>query len=729
MKTIVGYTDRLSVMPGETLHFMVSCEADVATYRADIVRFGSTDDNPWGRGFLEHPVDAEVNREYPARRQETEIGSYMDAGCNPTFDALESFSIQAMIWPTLIEAREQAMLSRWSECEQRGFALYVNRSGELALKLGDGSAIHDLPSGKVLRERAWYAVTASFDAVTGKASLSQTPVVAESGVDDAADLTSDARLVPDHTGLRVLVGAWGTHSGSEAASAHFNGRIDSPRLACRVLNASERSALWYLPLRHDLHGSVVAAWDFGRDQQSKRVQDASANRLDGILHNLPARGVTGWRWDGTEQDYRRSPDHYSAIHFHDDDVSDAGWSCDFAWQLPDDLPSGVYAARLHDGNDDEHVVFFVRPVAGKTRSRIAFLASTATYLAYANDRLFDEFTGYEVELGTAWTFGPEDLYLAEHRELGSSTYHAHRDASPIFYSSARRPMLNIRPRSVLWTFNGDMMVLDWLEACGYEFDVITDEDLHREGVSLLTPYRVVLTGGHPEYASRQMLDALDSFTGSGGRLMYLGGNGFVHCVAFHPEQPGLLERRWVHGAPRSASLPGPGEAYYHFTGEFGGRWRRLGRPESRLTGLDFCTSGFDTGAPYRRSAESFEPSVSWVFDGVAEEVFGDFGLAGGGGAAGQEVDWHLGGPDYPSGVTVLASSENHTWIMQQDASNENLGTRNAREHHADMVIFERPNCGAVFSVGSISWPQSLSFNFYDNDVSRITRNVLDRFHK
>ncbi len=33
----------------------------------------------------------------------------------------------------------------------------------------------------------------------------------------------------------------------------------------------------------------------------------------------------------------------------------------------------------------------------------------------------------------------------------------------------------------------------------------------------------------------------------------------------------------------------------------------------------------------------------------------------------------------------------------------------------------------VFSVGSIAWCGSLSHNNYNNNVSRITKNVLDRF--
>ena len=46
---------------------------------------------------------------------------------------------------------------------------------------------------------------------------------------------------------------------------------------------------------------------------------------------------------------------------------------------------------------------------------------------------------------------------------------------------------------------------------------------------------------------------------------------------------------------------------------------------------------------------------------------------------------------------------------------------------ADMVFFETPGGGAVFSVGSISWFGALARNGYDNDVSRITENVVRRF--
>ena len=46
---------------------------------------------------------------------------------------------------------------------------------------------------------------------------------------------------------------------------------------------------------------------------------------------------------------------------------------------------------------------------------------------------------------------------------------------------------------------------------------------------------------------------------------------------------------------------------------------------------------------------------------------------------------------------------------------------------ADMVFYETPAGGAVFSTSSIAWAGSLSHNNYDNNVSRITGNVLTRF--
>jgi N,N-dimethylformamidase len=46
---------------------------------------------------------------------------------------------------------------------------------------------------------------------------------------------------------------------------------------------------------------------------------------------------------------------------------------------------------------------------------------------------------------------------------------------------------------------------------------------------------------------------------------------------------------------------------------------------------------------------------------------------------------------------------------------------------ADLVFFETAGGGAVFSVGSMAWVGALPHNGYDNNVARVTSNVLARF--
>lgn len=43
------------------------------------------------------------------------------------------------------------------------------------------------------------------------------------------------------------------------------------------------------------------------------------------------------------------------------------------------------------------------------------------------------------------------------------------------------------------------------------------------------------------------------------------------------------------------------------------------------------------------------------------------------------------------------------------------------------MFFETPSGGAVFSTGSISYAGAIAHNAFDNDIARITNNVLQRF--
>jgi N,N-dimethylformamidase len=213
-------------------------------------------------------------------------------------------------------------------------------------------------------------------------------------------------------------------------------------------------------------------------------------------------------------------------------------------------------------------------------------------------------------------------------------------------------------------------------------------------------------------------------------LMYLGGNGFYWKIAHHPTRPGVIEVRRAEGGVRAWAAD-PGEYYHSFTGEYGGLWRRNDRAPQRLAGVGFISQGFDQCSYYRRLPAAADPRVAWMFAGISEELIGNFGFLQGG-AAGLEidaVDARLGTPPH---ALVVARSENHSNTYELVAE-EVLVPHGATDAiinpdiHADMTFFETPNGGAVFSTGSIAYAGSLSWNGYDNNIFRLTTNVLNRF--
>ena len=374
------------------------------------------------------------------------------------------------------------------------------------------------------------------------------------------------------------------------------------------------------------------------------------------------------------------------------------------------------------------------------RPPVAFLVPTATYLAYANDHQAFDKPHPERGIGRPIVLQPQDLYLNEHRELGLSLYDRHADGSGVAHSSLRRPILTQRPNYRRWDggdghgqrwFGLDLCLVDWLIARGVPFEVVTDEVIDRDGVEALANIRVALTGSQPEYASTRMLDALGAWLGAGGRLMYLGGNGFYWRAAFPPQTPWRIELRRGHdGAGPWVSAPG--ESRLAATGEEGGTWRSLGRPPQALVGVGFVAEGFTRSGPYRRTDAGRLPETAFVFEGTHGDVIGDAGFSGGG-AAGIELDRARGDLGTPEDAVVLARAAcpsvfySPCVLEERDPPQAAPGEERRPELGADMVMFERGGGGAVFATGSIAWIGALLWNDGDNDVSRITGNVLGRF--
>lgn len=743
---LTGYVDRLSVQPGDTIRFMVSAEG-VTEAEVAIVRLIHGDENPAGPGFIEREVAQPLAAPIKPMRQYTQLGSFVEIP-DPHGRVLPdgSFTVHAFIWPTLPARGRQGLITQWSAPERRGFALGLNDAGRLALWLGDGTQTAEVAADKPLAARDWYFVAASFDAATRTVTLYQEPVLNPYNSrlspmvprDDSSHVSAQVKISPVRLERPALFA--GVHDREsprgDFVSCVYNGKIDRAGIQARVLTRRELDELksGAEPPREDL----VARWDTSAGYTDQgigdKVVDTGPHGLHGIGRNRPIRAMTGYNWRGRDDCFRLAPSQYGGIMFHEDALTDSGWCPSFDWQIPEDLKSGVYAARLRGGGVEDHITFFVRPRT--PQAKIAMLMPTASYLAYANERFVIDTPGVELITGHPLVLNDYDFALAAHPEWGRSTYDHFADGDGVCYTSYLRPVMGLRPKhrmastGIPWQFPADMSIICWLEQQGYDYDVITDEDLHREGLACLKPYNVVLNGTHSEYYSERMMDATEEYLAAGGRVMYLGANGYYWVVGFRDEEPWCMEVRKLDAGSR-AWQAAPGEYYLATTGEKSGIWRIRGRAPQKLTGVGFTSEGMDKSMPYRRLPDSQNSKVSWVFDGVENEVFGDFGL-GGNGAAGIELDRYDLSLGTPPGTYLLATSfgfsDAYPHVVEEVMFNyPGLGGTQDFQVRADLTLCATTNGGAVFSTGSIAWGQALPCADGRNDVGRITANVLERF--
>ncbi|NQV61750.1 MAG: N,N-dimethylformamidase large subunit [Alphaproteobacteria bacterium] len=720
MIALLGYCDRLSGRAGDTIEFKVSSIA-AEPFTARLYRSISADPNPAGPGIIERAVPSAMDGSYPSRLQPFHPGSYAIAGAalppsaaaSATPSAGGGFRLSALIWPTLPQKGKQvrggqAILS----CGD--ITLMIDESGAIAGQAGERRVCSSEP----LKTRAWYRVSLSYDAASGALTVSQEPI--KHGHEAHGSINVPGLLLAGKPMIAAMENALAARPGCppDAIGAHFNGKIEAPAI-------------------HDGAGNVVAAWDFSQGISTTKIVDTGPHGLHGQLVNLPARAMTGSAWNGDEMCFRHCPEHYGAIHFHDDDIYDFGWETDFSFTIPDDLPSGAYLARIHCGSHEDSIPFFVCPPLGKPRAKLCVLVSTFTYVIYGNYArpAYHESWHTRVAEWDGYPWNP-----AAHPEYGLSTYNFHSDGSGICHASHKRPLFNVRPGflttgigedSGLRHFPADSHLLTWLDQQGIDYDIITDQELHDDGYAALQPYRAVTTGSHPEYHTAQTLDAIEAYRDGGGNFMYLGGNGFYWRIGLHEHETGALEIRRGEGGIRAWAAE-PGEYFNAFDGAYGGMWRRNGRPPQSIAGLGFTAQGNFTGTYYRRLAASKSADVAWIFDGIEDEVIGDFGLSGGG-AAGFELDRADTRLGTPENAVIIARSENHddeTIMVPEEMLTHivNWSLLTTKDLiHADMIYYQTPSGGQVFATGSITYCGCLPWNGGDNNISRLTSNVVRRF--
>lgn len=738
---ITGYMNRLTYRAGEEVVVYATSVHPVVDVR--LVRLGRSPVPGRDVPAAVEELDWAAERTYPVTQQRSCVGSFATGTVDFAIDSTRGLTIGVTMWTTNADhAQPQTLLDLTSDTGA-SVRLEMIRSRVSLYVAGRCVAT----STGVIRNRSWTTVAAVVsgtrtdlhlmvhDQLYGESSTTEGP-----GVD--VQLRRPVITVAADSPSRVAA-LDGYARGR--AERHFTGKLADPFVISasvggeRLHRLTSASGVSAAVARHG-----GASWSFaprlgaGPLRFLSRVSAGSAAPL--TLVNLPNQAVTGPSYDGSVVSFRERPDLYAAAHFHSTDLVDAGWEPTLAVSLPADLRSGVYGVELRapDGTTDT-IPFFVPAPLGVRTARICFMLPTFTYLAYANEDLIGHFknsVGHRLQ-------DPEVLKDAQSRqvyhdiEFGRSLYDRHIDGSGVHYSSSLRPILDMRAEYGFWSypegsgraFSGDMYAVEWLEKFGYEFDVVTEEQIHVEGAAALDGYDVVLTGSHPEYPSEAVLDALESYRSRGGQLCYMGGNGFYWVTGVVNATAPIVESRRGNAGVRSWDSP-PGEVELFSSEEPGGLWRHRGRAPQRLFGVGMAAAG-GMSRPYRLTdIAEVRQTHAWFFDGLDGELIGDRGFIRGG-ASGDEIDRVDAELGTPPATVVLAASWGHDNAAQR-ATEEVLqplhgstSGPNDPEIHADITYFETPSGGAVFAVGSIAYFGALLVDEGANNASRAFRNVLD----
>jgi hypothetical protein len=304
-----------------------------------------------------------------------------------------------------------------------------------------------------------------------------------------------------------------------------------------------------------------------------------------------------------------------------------------------DWPSGLYFLRVTAGDGRVGYAPFV-VTRRMPRSRVAVVLSTNTWQAY----------NFWDANGDGW---------------GDSWYVGGATVSV----GLTRPFLDF---GVPYRFRDwDLDFIAWLNRTGRRADFLSDDDLaaFHTGDELAAAYDLVVFPGHAEYVTEHAYDVVERYRNLGGNLMFLAANNFFWKV----RRDGNRIARVAH-------------------------WRRLGRPEAGLVGVQYAAS--DYGA--RQAGYVAHTSAApWAFAGTGladGERFGQYGV---------EIDARAASS--PPGTKVLASIPD---LMGPGRT-------------AEMTYYETPAGARVFAAGALNFAASIG----DPKVSQLVENVWTRLSR
>ncbi|MEK6249762.1 MAG: hypothetical protein N2C12_16380, partial [Planctomycetales bacterium] len=223
---------------------------------------------------------------------------------------------------------------------------------------------------------------------------------------------------------------------------------------------------------------------------------------------------------------------------------------------------------------------------------MALLAATNTYRAYTY-RPF-------AEIPPVLKYNDYSLPNSPGDPPAFSFYNGHRNQTVSYRLGLRMPSPNSGPyvnsmghgseHNYSHLARADRLTEVWLAKAGYDYDVITDLDLH-QNPDILKGYKVFIINGHSEYWSLPAYQGVkDYLEQDDGNVVVMSGNTMFWRVTFDDDYS-TIECRKIDAPGNPIDPMFRGESYHADDNKQGGLLRDSGYPAWRLLGLE-C-SGWD----------------------------------------------------------------------------------------------------------------------------------------
>jgi N,N-dimethylformamidase len=723
-----GYTHEKSVHAGERIGFHISA---TVPYQLSVYQLGS---DPCSRA-----TDRLLHRfaQIPAQAQPIHPGSYVwiERGLSPTlFPHGLSFDVWLKPWDA---TAHQGVISEHDGTT--GWGLFLTSDGRIAMQLNER-----LYRGPVLPRRRWTHVAASVS--SGEVAL---------WVDGqrAGEWLHEGPIALGVAPLRIGAAGSGT-----VAAFFLDADLAMPTVYSGMLGENEVLERFEAQaLRRPVGGNVLACWSL-REEHGAKLHDSSGHARTGTIINHATWMIGGPTCTGGEDpifsdngyEPLRDPRRGHGLRFASDDLVDCRWSETQRLQIPLDAKPGLYVGRIEYSLDGKpltyDITFIVKRAQDAKPAAMLVLCSTNSWLAY-NSTPFMKNPGDR----PVWPRRAAGLEAASPATPKYGSYTYHRAGQPSYYTGLHMPWPSACP-DALYAPEGagfgqwahmERHLHVWLDAHGYDYDVVADHDVDRNP-ALFNHYRTVVIAGHSEYWSVAAADGLDAYLAAGGSAIVLSGNTMYWRVSFDRDYTVMEQRKSWSEADVTGPPAGPYTEQYHSQDwARGGLMRNLGHPPATIIGLESAgwafAEGEDFGVYHVEQPEHFifhEPNDLRLVRGA---TFGH----GPGGALPRAVghEWDLTVQtliemtrDAPAGESLPRADPSIQIIAcgrrqvpgKLDAYLDCFSrpTQSLDGLSAEMIYWERPRGGRVFNAGACAASWVLSA---DTLFAGLLVNVLHHF--